>query len=103
MSLNTTTNGERFQTVYVYRYDYYYIAPGYGFNYPHLVGYTASLNKPDLNEKERMIEILTLDTEKMTARPIDDYFKKILFVWNDDKYKRKYNKWREWVRAFETK
>ena len=108
MSLNHSTNGERIQTIYVYRYDYRQFEPGRGFDFPHYVGYQASLEKPYIpdepreNNKNQMIEIIKVDTEKMHRMPIDDYFKKILFVWNDEKYKKKYEKWREWIKEFET-
>lgn len=109
MSLNTTTNGERYQTIYVYRYDYYSFEFGHGFDFPHYIGYQASLNKPYIpqepNErnKNKLIEVIKVDTDKMKSKPIDDYFHKILFVWSDEKYKRKFNKWREWIRNFEVK
>ena len=107
MSLNHSTNGERFQTIYVYRYDYIHFEFGRGFNLPHYVGYEATLEEPFIpkadnpNNKNKMIEIIKVDTEKMHRMPIDDYFKKILFCWNDDKYKKKYEKWREWIKEFE--
>ena len=107
MSLNTTTNGERYQTIYVYRYDHYSFEPGHGFDFPHYMGYQASLDKPYIPQepsetnKNKLIEVIKVDTNKMTAKPIDDYFHKILFVWSDEKYKRKFNNWREWIRNFE--
>ena len=109
MSLNTTTNGEPIQTIYVYRYDYHHFEYGRGFDIPHLQGYEAVLTKPEILDvpsewnKNKMIEIIKVDTTKMTARPIDDYFHKILFVWNDDEFKKNYSEWREWVKQYEVK
>ena len=107
MSLNTTTNGEIIQTVYVYRYDFHKIEYGRGGMIKHYVGYSSRLTKPKIPKtpsqwnSNHMIEIIKVDTSKMTARPIDDYFHKILFVWNDDTYNTYYNEWREWIRQYE--
>ena len=111
MSLNTTTNGEPIQTVYVYRYDYYRRQFGGGMGLleepMHLTGYAACLYEPDIPEKpskwnnNKMIEIIKVDTTRMTARPIDDYFHKILFIWSDEEFKEKYNNWREWIKRYE--
>lgn len=109
MSLNTSTDGKPIQILYVYRYDYIHFEFGRGFDLPHYKGYEASLNKPYIpttpgltNNKSYMIEVIKLDTRLMTARPIDSYFKKIKFVWNDEKFKRKFNQWREFIKQFET-
>ena len=109
MSLNTTTNGEPIQTVYVYRYDYHRIEFGRGLVIPtvHYTGYQSCLTKPDIPDKpnnwnkNQIIETIKVDTTKMTARPIDDYFKKILFIWNDTEFKNNYNSWHEWIKQFE--
>lgn len=107
MSLNTSTNGEPLQTVYVYRYYHYHLEYGRGGIPTLLKGYSATLYKPDLPSetsewnKDAIIEVITVDTTKMTARPIDDYFKRILFVWNDDEYKNNYTSWREWIKQYE--
>ena len=108
MSLNTSTNGEPIQTLYVYRYDFMRFEYGRGFEIPHYTGYQCSLSKPEIPKvpsdwnRNYMIETIIVDTTKMTARPIDDYFKKILFIWNDDEYKKNYTEWREWIRQYET-
>ena len=102
MSLNTTTNGEPIQTIYVYRSDRYYYEGGRGFDIPHVQGYSASLYKPDIVDGNKLIEVIKVDTTRMTARPIDDYFHKILFIWNDEEFKQKYNEWKEWIKQYET-
>ena len=107
MSLNTTTNGEPIQTLYIFRYDHKSYPFKQGFDVGHLKGYSCVLNRPYIPpvktgvDNSKIIEVIKVDTTKMTARPIDDYFKKILFNWTDDKYERNYNEWRQWIKQYE--
>ena len=104
MSLNTTTDGKQIQTIYVYKHPFLYYDYQFTLCFTtyekNFIRYVASLSKPNIVE-DNIIEIIKIDTSKMTAKPIDDYFKKILFNWPEEKYKKKYSSWRNWIRQYE--
>ena len=107
MSVNHYTDGKRFQTVFIYKCNHYYFELGRRVNFPHFEGYTSTLTETYIpkvvngNNGDKLIETIKIDTEKMTSMPIDDYFEKILFVWNVDEYKKNYKEWRKWIKQFE--